>query len=253
MKILNAFDYYQQYWKYGIDKWTPRDLNVEENEIKLISDYIKPNNSVLEIGCGDGRLAEIVKKIGADYTGIDISEQAVNICKAKGISAIVHDVNMPLPFESKTFDVVMIFEVLEHLFLPELCLKEVKRVLHPGGIIIGSVPNIVYLPNRILMVMGYFNPGGSPATSLKAPYRDPHIRFFTKKSLIKLFREIGFVEIHIIGKKFSLIDLPVLYRTPLTLRKFLNLISAPFSFLGKFYPSLFSLRIYFIAKKPYEG
>jgi methionine biosynthesis protein MetW len=182
MKILNAFDYYQQYWKYGIDKWTPRDLNVEENEIKLISDYIKPNNSVLEIGCGDGRLAEIVKKIGADYTGIDISEQAVNICKAKGISAIVHDVNMPLPFESKTFDVVMIFEVLEHLFLPELCLKEVKRVLHPGGIIIGSVPNIVYLPNRILMVMGYFNPGCSPATSLKAPYRDPHIRFFTKKS-----------------------------------------------------------------------
>lgn len=113
MKILNAFDYYQQYWKYGIDKWTPRDLNVEENEIK----------SVLEIGCGDGRLAEIVKKIGADYTGIDISEQAVNICKAKGISAIVHDVNMPLPFESKTFDVVMIFEVLEHLFLPEICLN----------------------------------------------------------------------------------------------------------------------------------
>jgi len=194
----------------------------------------------------------MAEKIRADYTGIDISEEAVNICKAKGYSAVVHDVNMPLPFESKTFDVVMIFEVLEHLFLPEICLSEVKRVLLPGGIVIGSIPNIAFLPNRLLMLIGYFNPGGSPATSLKAAYKDPHIRFFTKKSLIKFLREIGFVEIHIIGKKFSLIDLPVLYRSPLTLRKFLNLISAPFSFLGKFYPSLFSLRIYFKAQKPYE-
>jgi len=249
MKISNAFDYYQRYWRYGIDKWTPRNIEVEHDEYKLVVDSTKPNNSVLEIGCGDGRMAE---KIRADYTGIDISEEAVNICKAKGYSAVVHDVNMPLPFESKTFDVVMIFEVLEHLFLPEICLSEVKRVLLPGGIVIGSIPNIAFLPNRLLMLIGYFNPSGSPATSLKAAYKDPDIRFFTKKSLIKFLREIGFVEIHIIGKKFSLIHLPVLYRSPLTLRKFLNLISAPFSFLGKFYPSLFSLRIYFKAQKPYE-
>jgi SAM-dependent methyltransferase len=182
------------------------------------------------------------------YIGLDISKVAVQRCHERGMNAIVHDLNEPIPFPNDSFDAVICFEVLEHLFQPEAALREIHRVLKPGGLALISVPNVVYLPNRLLFLLGFFNPGGSPATSLRAPWKDPHIRFFTKASLFKLLKETGFVISEFNGE-FSFAHFPIIYRLRL-IRRIAEFLSTPFKPLGRYWASVFAFRFFVVAKKP---
>ena len=88
-------------------------------------------------------------------------------------------------------DAVACLEVLEHLLDPELCVRECLRVLRPGGMLFVTVPNAVFWRHRLdVMFLGRVNPNGDNL-SLKEPWRDPHLRFFTTKSLAGLVRKMG--------------------------------------------------------------
>ena len=144
---------------------------------------------------------------------------------------------------------MLCFEVLEHIFRPDMALQEIKRVLVPGGLIIVSVPNITWIGNRFLMLAGFFNPGGSPSTSLKAPWKDPHIRFFSKRSLLKLLsHELKFRILEFVGTEFSIADLPLLYKIN-AIRRFLTIVSLPIKWLGHYWPSLFASNLFVVAQK----
>lgn len=90
------------------------------------------------------------------YIGLDISETAIRRCNERGIQALVHDLDYPAPFADNSFDVAISFEVLEHLFQPEVVLRDIHRVLKPGGVALITVPNVVYLANRLLLLLGRF-------------------------------------------------------------------------------------------------
>src|SRR5262249_29482595 len=126
---------------------------------------------------------------------------------------------------------------------------EIHRVLRLEGYLLGSVPNSVWLGNRLLMMSGRFSPGGSPATSLKAPWKDPHIRFFSAQSLRSLLGQSGFRQVRVLGGDFSFLDFPILYKSGGWPRGLLSACSWPFSKLGQWWPSLLSARLYFTAKK----
>ena len=116
-------------WYYENDKW----------EFDRAIELVKLNRpkSILEIGCGTG---EFLQKIttGVEYTlGLDINESAFEIARQKGLEVStqrVHDLN-------RSFDMIVLFEVLEHLESPGEILKEVERKLNPGGILVIAVPN----------------------------------------------------------------------------------------------------------------
>jgi SAM-dependent methyltransferase len=245
-----AKEYYEQYWRDGLSGWTPIGISITPFERAFLSRFLYPAARVLDFGCGDGAHASsFVLSKQCWYTGVDVSEQAIAMCRAKGLDAMTCSPNASLPLDSDSFHNVLSFEVLEHLFDPAAALREIFRVLRPQGRLIGSVPNAVFLANRLLMVSGSFSPGGSPATSLKAPWKDPHIRFFNKRALLRLLNEIGFDDCRIFGTEFSLIDLPVLYKSAGAARDLLQAGSRPFSWLGKSWPSLWSARLYFAAHK----
>jgi hypothetical protein len=111
-----------------------------------------------------------------------------------------------------------------------------------------TVPNAVYLPNRLLFLVGFFNPGGSPATSLRAPWRDPHIRFFMKASLCGLLKGTGFVISEFKGD-FSFANFPIIYRLR-RIRRIADFLSMPLRPLGHYWPSVFAFRFFVVAKKP---
>ncbi len=98
-----------------------------------------PGKSVLDIGCGGGFLAEEFAKDRYDVTGIDPSGKSIAAARehaAKSSLAIDYRVGRgeSLPFRDDSFDIVACCDVLEHVDDPAQVLREVSRVLKPGGI-----------------------------------------------------------------------------------------------------------------------
>jgi len=245
-----AQQYYEKYWQEGLADWSPVGVAISPFEQEFLARWLRPGAKVLDFGCGDGsHAAPFAQSRQCAYTGVDVSEHAVALCRAKGFEAARYSPDAALPFDSAWFDNVLSFEVFEHLFDPEGALREIFRVLAPQGALVGSVPNSVCLANRALMVSGRFSPGGSPATSLKAPWKDPHIRFFSKRTLLALLEQAGFSECRVLGAEFSFLDLPVMYRSQGVSKRLISAGSWPFARFGKWWPSLFSPRLYFTGRK----
>jgi 2-polyprenyl-6-hydroxyphenyl methylase/3-demethylubiquinone-9 3-methyltransferase len=105
------------------------------NELKL-----KPQGkSALEVGCGGGILSEEIARMGFDLTGIDPSKHSLQIASdhAKaGRLRIKYDIGTgeALPYRDNAFDIVLCFDVLEHVRDVPKVISEISRVLKPGGV-----------------------------------------------------------------------------------------------------------------------
>ncbi len=116
-------------------------------ELYFLGDYIKDNDEVLDIGCGNGRFLEVLSGKILQYTGVDNSESLISYAKKwqgeKG-EFICADA-LELPFKDTTFDTAVSFGVLHHIpskKLRKLFLKEAHRVLKKDGVLILTVWNL---------------------------------------------------------------------------------------------------------------
>lgn len=114
-----------------------------------------PPGRALDLGAGQGALSHALKLRGFDVTAADINTGQF---RAPGVLCAKLDLNKPLPFPDGDFDLVMAVEVLEHLESPRAFLREVYRVLRPGGLAVVSTPNITSLPSRLFfLATGWFD------------------------------------------------------------------------------------------------
>ncbi|MDD8018775.1 MAG: class I SAM-dependent methyltransferase [Bacteroidota bacterium] len=105
---------------------------------------ITKDSSVLDIGCGTGIFSRYFAEAGAKVTAIDISTDLLEQAKretTQPITYILGDAEN-FPFDDRTFDVVVGSSVLHHLN-PEIALKEIFRVLKPGGFVAFAEPNMM--------------------------------------------------------------------------------------------------------------
>jgi SAM-dependent methyltransferase len=102
-----------------------------------VTRHFPPEASVLDVGAGDGWLADHF----AHYTGIDSSPEGVERAAAAGRNVSLADADEPLPFEDASFDGVVLKDVLEHVREPVALVSEVRRVLRPGGRVFASSPD----------------------------------------------------------------------------------------------------------------
>jgi SAM-dependent methyltransferase len=109
----------------------------DKHEYLLASEYIAEGASVVEIGCGEGHFSKFLPP-NAKYKGIEFNEFAVKKAKDKFLD--VNNTRLE-DLSTSSADVVVAFQVLEHLAKPRGFLKEAVRIAKPGGIIILSVPN----------------------------------------------------------------------------------------------------------------
>lgn len=109
------------------------------NRLKEILKY-KKNGKLLEIGCGKGGFLKLATK-HFDIEGMDISEYALNSAR-KILGDHVYGGNIETAsLKSGYYDVIVVFNLLEHLKNPRAVIKKLHKGLKRGGIVIGSVPN----------------------------------------------------------------------------------------------------------------
>ena len=108
--------------------------------LKMIS-----GTEVLDIGCNAGMFASLLAERGHNVVGVELNSELIEICRRRFPDHPRLDFRVTghhrLELEDNSFDCVVIIEVLEHVREPWNLLKEIKRVLRPGGALVLSVPN----------------------------------------------------------------------------------------------------------------
>lgn len=111
----------------------------------LVLDWIRQSYpgrgdlKILDAGCGTGLMLQQMRELGSPE-GVDISDEALEFCRKRGLSNVRKADVLHLPFEAETFDVVTALDVLEHLDDDRSALEEFGRVLKPGGRVFMFVP-----------------------------------------------------------------------------------------------------------------
>jgi 2-polyprenyl-3-methyl-5-hydroxy-6-metoxy-1,4-benzoquinol methylase len=108
-----------------------------KNKTDLINKLQKDKGNLLDIGAGTGDFLATAKASGWQVTGTEPNEKAKSIAAQKGIALLENTAN----FESHSFDTITMWHVLEHIYDPEVQIRELKRLLKPEGTIIIAVPN----------------------------------------------------------------------------------------------------------------
>lgn len=143
---------------------------------KVIMEFIQARSSVLDLGCGDGDLLNfLVKEKNVRGQGIEIDEQAIYKCIAKGLNVLHGDIDSGLSeYRDKAFDYVILNQSLQQLKHVEPVLFDALRV---GKKVIIGFPNFAYFPARFRLILR----GRAPITkSLPFTwYETPNLHFLS--------------------------------------------------------------------------
>ena len=151
-----------------------------KKEFKVIADLLPTNTRVLDIGCGDGSLMNLlVKEKNIEVRGLELEKQNVQECIYKGLPVIQGNAETELnQFPEKSFDYVILSQTLQAFFKPDKVLNELLRV---GRSVIVSIPNFGYWKVRTSLL--FF--GKMPITKNlpNSWYNTPNLHMCTIKDL----------------------------------------------------------------------
>lgn len=153
--------------------------------INLLEKYPK-NSKILDIGCSSGILIKSLNKRDFyNIYGIDISEEAIKICENKKIKNISLMKGEKLDFKNEEFDIIIASDVLEHIKDEKGAIKEWRRVLKEGGVLIIFAPAFNFLWSA-------------------HDEQNHHYRRYSKTELKKSLKEAGFFTERLSYWNFSL-------------------------------------------------
>jgi methionine biosynthesis protein MetW len=156
----------------------PEETQPLRLDYQIITQMIEPDSRVLDLGCGDGELLSLlIKQKNCKGTGVEIDQQAIFQCIAKGLTVSHGDINSGLSdYSGKRFDYVILNESLQQVLQPQKAILEALRV---GKKIIVGIPNFCHIAARFQI----FFFGQVPITR-ELPYEwynTPNLRFFSLK------------------------------------------------------------------------
>lgn len=169
----------------------PEDYSEVRKEYGIIKEIIPHDSKVVDLGCGNGLLLEILKKEKSICeTGIDNSEEGVSLCKKKGLNVILGEIDQKLPFEDNEFDYSICNVTIQMVMYPEVLLQEMKRVSKRQII---SFPNFAFYKNRLDLLLKGRMP--KPLLFGYKWYNTGHIHQFSVKDFHNLMHEVGGVSV----------------------------------------------------------
>jgi methionine biosynthesis protein MetW len=162
-------------------------------DFAAIAQWIKPNSTLLDLGCGDGDFLEFIQTQRNTKTyGVEISDPSVLACVEKGLNVIQQDLEGGLAlFEDKSFDTVVLSQTLQTIHDTESILREVVRVGHECVV---SFPNFAHWSHRLSVLLGRMPVSKSLPY---AWYNTPNVRVLTIADFEALASDLG---IEILGR-----------------------------------------------------
>lgn len=155
----------------------------------IFDDFVPKKSRILEIGGGTGFIAEKMLEQGYSIEMGEVHSNGLNYAKKKGIKKLYQFDLFHPPFEEE-FDVICLFDVLEHLSDDQLALTCIKKMLKPAGMLILTVPAHSWLWSHEDVIAG-------------------HKRRYTKDHLETLFQRVGMESLH--NRYFFSAILPFLF------------------------------------------
>ena len=111
---------------------------------KICRDIGKRKPRILDVGCGTGANLQMLSQFGV-AEGVDVSSEALEFCRARGLANVKQGAAETLPHGDASFDLVTGLDVVEHLDDDVAGLREMRRVLRPGGRALLFVPAFMFL------------------------------------------------------------------------------------------------------------
>lgn len=173
-----------------------------QEKINFLIKAVGSGKKVLDVGCNDGIIGKILLNKKNDVYGIDIVREKLLIAQKRGLKTRECDIeNEQFPYPDNHFDIVILGDLIEHIFDTDTLLRKCKRVLKKGGRLIVITPNIASLGRRIMLLFG-INPFIEYSLELPPLEGYPavgHIRYYTSKTLKLQLLHNGFEDIEILG------------------------------------------------------
>ena len=195
----------------------------QERRLQMILKAVEAHReSILENGCGVGMYVEHLapyfqRIVGLEYD-LSRAKEAYEVSTRLPHAHIVNAAGEQLPFPSESFDAILSHEVLEHVQDDQQAVREMVRVLRPGGRIVIFAPNRGYpFETHGIYWKAKYHFGNIPLVNyLPTYYRDklaPHVRIYSKKSLINLFLNIFICLMLLSPYNMCYIEHMILYNT----------------------------------------
>ena len=143
--------------------------------IKKVSAFLRKyftdlsRTSLLKCGIAKGGLADLLRKEGTECWGVDLNPRRI-----EGVHIMQADLNKRFPEFEIVFDVIFAEEVMEHIFDDAKFIENCRNLLKQGGLLIITVPNLVFIANRFRMLFGKM---------LLFAYMPFHYHIYTKKNI----------------------------------------------------------------------
>lgn len=193
---MSTNKYYEKYWQNDCDSSGHANHTPQwpQNELRMFFNSIKRfiGRNILDIGAGEGIFIEYLKKQSKNIdklSALEISSKAVEKGQERNPEASYYQGSADdvYPFDDEEFDTLFMTDVIEHLVDIDQAIAESRRVLKPGGNMIIITP-IFNWPKKVIIASFFWEKFFYP--------NNPHIRFFTKKSIDTLMKKNGFERVY---------------------------------------------------------
>ena len=190
-------------------------IDANENNFDKISDLLPElvgSEEILDLGCGYGSVCGQLVKQGYSVTGVDLNDDALTSLEKGGFHTLKGDISKPLNLEKK-YDIVLLLDIMEHVFLPEVVLSQAKDYIQDTGFILMTVPLYFDILDRLKIlftgsIISLDNWGyGKRIYRNFRSYNYDHIRFFRPSDIFEMGKKVGLVPDKIIWE-------PVVYPNP---------------------------------------
>lgn len=147
-----------------------------------------PEATILDVGCGGGSLAKILRGIGHTIDGITISEEERASARPFCREVFIYNLENGLPENVlyNEYDYIVCSHVLEHIVYPGKLLRDARKILKPGGRLIVALPNLMHYKSRMKLLTGDFN------YQQAGIWDYTHVKWYTFSSAQKLLAHANF-------------------------------------------------------------